>query len=626
MASEEIVAATTSEENVVEDAKQTEVVTVQIGEENKDENAVVEEFRVQIKNLPKFLGFKDFKKMLEKNLGVENVGKIRQMKDTAYVNVSNAEKAQEAIEKFNGMVVKKFTLECMIAEAAPKRGRDLPKSTETARVKTARESVTPLADMPYEEQLQMKTKECHRLARRMIQEFHIAHVAGLKGVTNHNIMNPIVPFTSTAVFRNKCEFTVGKSLEGKTTVGFVGGRFSKNEHYILAVDECPNLSPQTKTIVNSFTGFVEQSGLDTFNEFERKGTWKMLTVREMSGDVLLIVTVFPIEDKEKEELVKKDLVKSFLPLDTVSRGFRVTSLYWQVQANASDEPERTLLAGSPYIYETVLDVRFRVSPDAFFQTNSAAAAVLYKTIGDVCQIGDSKKTEEKVEKEEGKEEKEGVPEKRMKMDETEEKKDETVEKMEVEENGGEEKKEETEVAIEKKEEDKKTILLDICCGTGTIGQCIMKNIGKERAEKTCCIGIELIESAVEDAKANARDNGISEKLCSYVAGKAEDTFRGLRRYIPNDFSLESSRVIGILDPPRRGIHHKVVVGCRELKSLQRLIYVSCDPAAAIRNLTELCRPESNKFSGSPFKVEKITPVDMFPMTEHFEWVVSLVRQ
>ncbi|GMS80214.1 hypothetical protein PENTCL1PPCAC_2389, partial [Pristionchus entomophagus] len=616
MADTEVIIADASEDiKIQDDVKQEESDSKQKQAENKAENSEAEEIRVQIKNLPKFLGFKEFKKLLEKTIGTENVGKIRQAKDTAYVNVTTNEKAQEAIDKFNGMVVKKFTLECKIAEAAPKRGRDLPTSTETARVKTAKESVTPLADMPYEEQLQMKTKECLRLVRRMIQEFHIAKVAGLQGVTNYTLLNKIVPFTSTADFRNKCEFTVGKSLEGKTTVGFVGGRFSKNEHYILSVEECPNLSPQMKLIVNEFSQFVEESGLDTFNEFERKGTWKMLTVREMSGDVLLIVTVFPIEDKEKEETVKKMIIQRFHSLDTISRGFRVTSLYWQVQANASDEPERTLLAGSPYIYETVLGVRFRVSPDAFFQTNSAAAAILYKTIGDTCQLNGKKREveEEKVKKEQTeekdeKEEEEGVPEKRMKIEE--ESGCDGV-KMEV---------------VEEKKEDEKTILLDICCGTGTIGQCIMKNIPQERAARTCCIGVELIESAVEDAKANARDNGISEKLCSYVAGKAEDTFRGLWRHVPQGFSLDSARVIGVLDPPRRGIHHKVVVGCRELKSLERLIYVSCDPSAAIRNLTELCRPESNKFSGGPFRVEKITPVDMFPMTEHFEWVISLVRQ
>ncbi|KAF8385506.1 trm-2A [Pristionchus pacificus] len=626
MADTVVAGAESSEETKVHDSvRPEESDSVQKEEEGKDENSGVEEIRVQIKNLPKFLGFKEFKKLLEKTLGAENVGKIRQMRDTAYVNVTTNEKAQEAIDKFNGMVVKKFTLECKMAEAAPKRGRDLPTSTETARVKTAKESVTPLSDMPYPEQLQMKTKECHRLVRRMIQDFYIARVEGMKGVTSYSLLNQIVPFSSTAVYRNKCEFTVGKSLEGKTTVGFVGGRFSKNEHYVLPVEECPNLSPQTKIIVNEFTLFVEESGLETFNEFERKGTWKMLTVREMSGDVLLIVTVFPVEDKEKEEEAKAKLIQRFHSLDdTISRGFRVTSLYWQVQANASDEPERVLLAGTPYIYETVLGVRFRVSPDAFFQTNSAAAAILYKTIGDACQLNEVKKEEEvNVIKKEDETEEEGVPEKRIKI---EEETSENVVQMEVVEESKEEvKMEELKEEVENKEV-KKTILLDICCGTGTIGQCIMKNIGKERAETTCCIGVELIESAVEDAKANARDNGISDKLCSYVAGKAEDTFRGLRRFVPHGFSMDSSHVIGVLDPPRRGIHHKVVVGCRELKSLERLIYVSCDPSAAIRNLTELCRPESNKFSGAPFKVEKITPVDMFPMTEHFEWVISLVRQ
>ena len=51
-----------------------------------------------------------------------------------------------------------------------------------------------------------------------------------------------------------------------------------------------------------------------------------------------------------------------------------------------------------------------------------------------------------------------------------------------------------------------TILLDICCGTGTIGQCLMKNYNGRN--NVYCIGVEIIASAVEDAKQNAKDNGI----------------------------------------------------------------------------------------------------------------------
>ena len=89
------------------------------------------------------------------------------------------------------------------------------------------------------------------------------------------VSSQIVPYTAPTFYRNKCEFTIGKDLEGKvrnrwrsldygtslqTCVGFVGGRFAKGEHYVLPVDGCPNLSPQTLAIVRAFATFVEESG------------------------------------------------------------------------------------------------------------------------------------------------------------------------------------------------------------------------------------------------------------------------------------------------------------------------------------------------------------------------------
>lgn len=59
--------------------------------------------------------------------------------------------------------------------------------------------------------------------------------------------------------------------------------------------------------------------------------------------------------------------------------------------------------------------------------------------------------------------------------------------------------------------------------------------------------------------------------------------------------------------------------------MKRLVYVSCDPKAAQKNLVDLCRPNSRKYDGQPFRITKIYPVDLFPLTEHFEWVVQMER-
>jgi tRNA (uracil-5-)-methyltransferase len=110
----------------------------------------------------------------------------------------------------------------------------------------------------------------------------------------------------------------------------------------------------------------------------------------------------------------------------------------------------------------------------------------------------------------------------------------------------------------------------------------------------------------------------------YVAGQAEIVFRNLQQYFPS-IKINQSTMVGILDPPRAGLSSGVIISCRKLENLRTLVYVSCDPKLALKNIVDLCRPTSKKYDGSPFKVDKITPVDMFPNTSHQEWVILLTR-
>lgn len=77
----------------------------------------------------------------------------------------------------------------------------------------------------------------------------------------------------------------------------------------------------------------------------------MLSIREFGSDVMIIVTIFPMEDKEHEKALIKSVEERFLQLnnfvDENSR-FRITSLYWQRLANASD----------PVIYEHIAGIFF----------------------------------------------------------------------------------------------------------------------------------------------------------------------------------------------------------------------------------------------------------------------------
>jgi 23S rRNA (uracil1939-C5)-methyltransferase len=144
---------------------------------------------------------------------------------------------------------------------------------------------------------------------------------------------------------------------------------------------------------------------------------------------------------------------------------------------------------------------------------------------------------------------------------------------------------------------------DLYCGTGSISLFLARSC-KE------VLGVEVIESALRDAEANAERNGIEN-----VTFQALD-MRNLKK------SLDSFRAWGepdviVTDPPRAGMHPKAVEALRELAP-QRIVYVSCKPASLARDARALCE-------GGAYRLEGVHPVDMFPHTTHIEAVAVLQR-
>ncbi|EGT56982.1 hypothetical protein CAEBREN_10396 [Caenorhabditis brenneri] len=585
-----------------------------VKKEDAVEEKAIDQDRVHIKNIPTFIGFKQFKKLLEKILGDVKSKKVRYMSDYAYVTLESPEDAQKAIKLLDGYEYKKFKFSAQLAATEIKDLRpQVRENKEPVEQKTARESVTPLADMEYEKQLELKQQNSEKTMDKLHGQLNRNNIANIgKQSQFRQRLQTILPAPKTTSYRNKCEFTIGNDLDGELCIGFVGGRFAEKKHFVIPPVNVDIVSNQMLAILKDASEFVKETGLEPFDEFERKGFWRMLTIREFGGDVMLIFTVFPLTEQEKTEEVQKKIEARFLDFDTFkTKQYRVCSIYWQEMVHISDAPNFKLIAGTPYIYESLLDCRFRVSPPAFFQTNSQAACVLYSKIGELCGLGEKASTTSDVPMETDEKPVEASePSKAEELSKVEEDLDAPPAKIA---------KVEPETTTP---EDHGTILLDICCGTGTIGQCLLKTI--QNTQKVCCIGIEMIAEAVEDAKQNAKQNKM-EKCCKYIAGKAEDTFRSMRYHLPNGFDLRKSRVVGVLDPPRAGMHEKVILACREMETMRRLIFVSCEPNAAINNIVNLCRPESRKYTGAPFSVTRVQPVDMFPQTNHMEWIIQLDR-
>ena len=139
---------------------------------------------------------------------------------------------------------------------------------------------------------------------------------------------------------------------------------------------------------------------------------------------------------------------------------------------------------------------------------------------------------------------------------------------------------------------------DLYCGIGTISLFLA-----QKAKQV--YGVEIVPPAIEDAKKNARINGIEN--AEFYVGKAEEV-------LPEKYEKEGIKAdVIVVDPPRKGCEPIVLETMLQMKP-ERIVYVSCNPATQARDLQLL---------DGKYKVKAVQPVDMFPHTHHVENVVLL---
>lgn len=140
-------------------------------------------------------------------------------------------------------------------------------------------------------------------------------------------------------------------------------------------------------------------------------------------------------------------------------------------------------------------------------------------------------------------------------------------------------------------------VLDLYCGTGTIGIYISDVVSK-------ITGIEVVSDAIEAANTNKKINNVEN--IEFILGKVEDKL---------DFISNNNIDTVIVDPPRSGLHKKVIPILEKI-SPKTIIYVSCDPITMARDI---------KLLSNNYELVEVTPYDMFPNTYHVETVCVLER-
>ncbi len=138
-------------------------------------------------------------------------------------------------------------------------------------------------------------------------------------------------------------------------------------------------------------------------------------------------------------------------------------------------------------------------------------------------------------------------------------------------------------------------VIDAYCGTGTISLFVAKKARK-------VIGVEVVSSAIADAKKNARENNI--RNAEFIVG---DVVKVLPKISEAD--------VVTVDPPRAGCDKKVLETFATMRP-DKIIYVSCNPATLARDL--------NILDALGYLTKKIQPVDMFPFTSHVESVAQIL--
>ncbi|CAA0814660.1 RNA methyltransferase family protein [Striga hermonthica] len=368
----------------------------------------------------------------------------------------------------------------------------------------------------------------------------------------NGIMKPIVPCDTQFHYRNKMEFSFGTKSwvpeellqqecdeTNKYALGLhAPGFFDK----VLNVNKCLLQSNSANKVLAAFQDFWRnpELGLSPYDLHSHRGFLKHLMLRTgrnvETGQPELMVNF--VTSSYKPEMLKPIVEKIATFPDVVSIMNNVNT---SVGNTSVGEHEYTLF-GKPTITECLRGLKFQISANSFFQTNTQQAEVLYKLIED-CSC--------------------------LKGDESE-------------------------------------IVLDLFCGTGTIGLSLAKRVKH-------VYGFEIVNHAISDARRNANLNGISN--ATFVQGDLNKIGENFGEYFPKPDLV-------ITDPNRPGMHIKLIKFLLKLKA-QHIVYVSCNPATCARDLDYLCHGVPEKNIEGCYELKSVQPVDMFPHTPHIECVCLL---
>lgn len=339
------------------------------------------------------------------------------------------------------------------------------------------------------------------------------------------VMEPICGMEQPFRYRNKAQFPIGRTRDGKLTAGFYAGR----THSIIPVPDgdCALGAEENREVLQIILTFMEKYKVEAYNEETHTGLVRHVLIRKgfTTKEMMVCLVINGKTLPHSDELVRQ--------LNQIEGMTSISYSVNEEKTNVIMGSGIKTIWGKDYITDYIGNVKYQISPLSFYQVNPIQTEKLYGT------------------------------------------------------------------ALEYAGLTGKETVWDLYCGIGTISLFLA-----QKAKQV--YGVEIVPQAIDDAKNNARINGIDN--ADFYVGKAEDV-------LPEKYEKEGIYAdVIVVDPPRKGCEETVLNTMVKMQP-DRIVYVSCDSATLARDVKYLRE--------RGYELERVRAVDMFPQTVHVETVCLL---
>lgn len=447
--------------------------------------------------------------------------------------------------------------------------------------------------MSYERQLAYKENKVRN---------HLQRIGGFSPEKIDAVMEPIVGMEEPWHYRNKAQYPVGYDRAGNLVVGFYAGR----THDIIANTDCPLGPPENRMILETVLSYMKENDVTAYRESAGEGLVRHVLIRSgfASGEIMVCLVIngkkLPAEDKLVGKLTGISLEDgSAGEAASVDSGLSSAGAEMSDNAcgqTAREEQQRTTR-------KRIVSISVSINREKTNVIMGKEIQVLWGRgwIEDCLRVLGSTDFASNVsaaDGDEGNNEWIAFQISPLSFYQVNPRQTEKLYSL----------------ALEYAGLTGRETVWDLYCGIGTISLFMAK-----RARKV--YGVEVIPQAIEDAKDNARRNGITN--AEFFVGKAEEVLPEFCKddRAENTESLARTQMrhpdVIVVDPPRKGCDEKCLETMLTMKP-KRIVYVSCDPATLARDLKVLC--------GGGYELKRVRAVDQFGQTCHTECVCQLVRK